>query len=76
MRASITGRELFDSGRGYHQALEIAMALKLSAQRDHERLAMPLPDRSQRIVPHPYRLRGGDVAGWESIGYSGPPRAS
>jgi predicted dehydrogenase len=76
MRASITGRELFDSGRGYHQALEIAMALKLSAQRDHERLALPLPDRSQRIVPHPYRLRGGDVAGWESIGYSGPPRAS
>ena len=76
MRAFDTGREVYDSGHGYHQALEIAMALKLSAQRDHERLPLPLADRLQRIVPHPYRLRGGDVAGWESIGYRGPPRVS
>ena len=27
-----------------------------------------------RIFPHPYRLQGGDVAGWESIGYTGPPQ--
>ncbi|SVC89636.1 uncharacterized protein METZ01_LOCUS342490, partial [marine metagenome] len=24
---------------------------------------------------HPYRLFGGDVAGYESIGYDGPPAA-
>ncbi len=23
--------------------------------------------------PHPYRLRGGDVVGWDSIGYEAPP---
>ena len=26
-----------------------------------------------KIYPHPYRLKGGDVAGWQSIGYTGPP---
>jgi len=30
-------------------------------------------DRSLRLLPHPYRLRGGDIAGWQSIGYTGPP---
>ena len=62
------------SGHDYRQALEIAIALNESAQCDHQRIALPLEDRSMRIFPHPYRLQGGDVAGWESIGYTGPPQ--
>jgi len=72
LRAFDTGREELDSGRGYHQALEIAMALKLSARRDHQRVSLPLADRSLRIFPHAYRLYGGDVAGW--LGNKGPPQ--
>ena len=73
MQAFDTGQDVADSGHGYHQALEIAIALKQSAESGHRRIALPLEDRSLRIVPHPYRLLGGDVAGWESIGYTGPP---
>lgn len=73
MQAFDTGEDAADSGRGYHQALEIAIALKRSAEHGHRRVSLPLDDRSLRIVPHPYRLLGGDVAGWESIGYTGPP---
>ena len=73
MRAFDTGEEAVCSGHDYRQALEIAIALKQSAQQDHRRISVPLEDRSLRILPHPYRLRGGDVAGWESIGYIGPP---
>jgi predicted dehydrogenase len=62
------------SGHDYRQALEIALALKLSARNGHERVALPLTDRSLKIYPHDYRLRGGDVAGWQSIGYEGPPQ--
>jgi hypothetical protein len=61
------------SGHDYRQALEIAIALKQSSQQNHERIGLPLADRSLRVFPHPYRLTGGDVAGWESIGYAGPP---
>ena len=75
MQAFDTGQDVLDSGHGYHQALEIAIALKQSAQYGHRRISLPLADRSLRIVPHPYRLLGGDVAGWESIGYTGPPDA-
>ena len=75
MQAFDTGQDVLDSGHGYHQALEIAIALKQSAQCGHQRISLPLADRSLRIVPHPYRLLGGDVAGWESIGYTGPPSA-
>lgn len=74
MRAVDSGRDELDSGRGYHQALEIAIALKQSAQRDHQRISLPLENRSLRLFPHPYRLQGGDVAGWESIGSKGPPQ--
>ena len=73
MQAFDTGQEVLDSGHRYHQALEIAIALKQSAQCGHRRISLPLANRSLRIVPHPYRLLGGDVAGWESIGYRGPP---
>ncbi|MYE90048.1 Gfo/Idh/MocA family oxidoreductase [Candidatus Poribacteria bacterium] len=75
MQAFDTGQDVLDSGHGYRQALEIAIALKQSAENGHRRIALPLEDRSLRIVPHPYRLLGGDVAGWESIGYRGPPNA-
>ena len=75
MQAFDTGQDVLDSGHGYRQALEIAIALKQSAQCGHRRISLPLADRSLRIVPHPYRLLGGDVAGWESIGYRGPPNA-
>jgi predicted dehydrogenase len=66
--------EVVCSGHDYRQALEIAIAFKLSAAQDHKRIELPLEDRSQRIYPHPYRMRGGDVAGWGSIGYEGPPQ--
>jgi hypothetical protein len=55
------------------QSLEIAIALKLSADSGHQRISLPLEDRSLKLLPHPYRLLGGDVAGYESIGYPGPP---
>ena len=73
MQASDMGQDVLDSGHGYRQALEIAIGLKQSAEYGHRRIALPLEDRSLRIVPHPYRLLGGDVAGWGSIGYTGPP---
>ena len=76
MRAFDTGEEAQCNGHDYRQALEIAIALKLSAERNHERIHLPLEDRSLRILPHPYRQHGGDVAGWQSIGYSGPPQAT
>ena len=73
MRAVDTGENALCSGHDYRQALEIAIALKQSAHHGHGRIPLPLEDRSLKIYPHPYRLKGGDVAGWESIGYTGPP---
>lgn len=49
------------------------MDLVRSARSGHERISLPFEDRSLRLHPHPYRFQGGDVAGWESIGYEGPP---
>ena len=72
MQAFDTG-DIICSGHDYRQSLEIAIALKQSAARSHERISLPLQNRSLKIYPHPYRHTGGDVAGWESIGYSGPP---
>ena len=61
------------SGDLYRQVLEIAIALVLSAHDNHRRVELPLPDRTLKLYPHPYRLYGGDQAGWQSIGYQGPP---
>ncbi|MFH1570921.1 MAG: Gfo/Idh/MocA family oxidoreductase [Gemmatimonadota bacterium] len=72
--AFASGSEPLSSGDDYRHALETAIALKLSAARGHARVALPLADRTHRLLPHPYRLFGGDVAGWQSIGYSGPPQ--
>lgn len=74
LRACDQGGEAQCSGHDYRQALEIAIALKRSVREGHRRVDLPLEDRSQLIYPHPYRLRGGDVAGWQSIGYGGPPQ--
>lgn len=74
LHACDQGGEAQCSGHDYRQALEIAIALKRSAKENHRRVYLPLTDRSQLIYPHPYRLRGGDVAGWGSIGYAGPPQ--
>ena len=68
-----SGEDELDSGCSYHQALETAIALKQSARNDHVRIYLPLKDRSLRIFPHPYRLRGGDEAGWKSFGCTSPP---
>lgn len=73
IRAIDTGEEAQCSGHDYRQALEIAIALKLSAQRGHQRVRLPLKDRSARVYPQPYRLSGGDVAGWVHGNYTGPP---
>ncbi len=73
VRAVDTGPEIESSGHTYRQVLELAIALKLSAENAHCRITLPLQDRSLKIYPHPYRLYGGDQAGWESIGYTGPP---
>ena len=56
---------LLCTGHDYRQVLEIAIALTLSAHNNHERVYLPLEDRSHKLYPHPYRLHGGDVAGWE-----------
>lgn len=69
-----SGEEPLSSGDDYAHALETAIALKVSASRGGERVSLPLEDRSQRLLPHPYRLFGGDVAGWQTIGYDGPPQ--
>lgn len=67
--------EVSCSGHDYRQALEIAIAFKLSAAEGNQRVSLPLEDRSHKILPHPYRRLGGDVAGYESIGYDGEPAA-
>ena len=68
-----TGAELPCSGHDLRQALEIAIALKLSDHRNHQRVHLPLEDRSARIFPMPFRLKGGDLVGWAGGGYTGPP---
>ena len=73
LHAFDTGEEPLSSGHDYRQALEIAIAMKISAHNGHQRVSLPLEDRNLKLFPHPYRLTGGDVAGWESIGYAGPP---
>jgi hypothetical protein len=73
MRALDTGEEAASSGHDYRQSLEIAIALVRSAADGHRRLSLPLADRSLRLYAHPYRMRGGDRAGWTEIGYKGPP---
>lgn len=58
------GGEALCSGHDYRQVLEIALAFKLSARAGGRRVDLPLVDRDQVIHPAPWRMLGGDVAGW------------
>ena len=55
------GRELFISGHDLRQALEVAIACKLSARLGNRPVRLPLEDRSLALYPRPYRWLGGDV---------------
>ena len=55
--------ELWISGHDLRQALEIAIACKLSAQLGNLPVKLPLKDRSLALYPRPYRWLGGDVTG-------------
>jgi predicted dehydrogenase len=57
------GSELWISGHDLRQALEIAIACKLSAQLGNVPVRLPLRDRSLTLLPKPYRWLGGDVTG-------------
>jgi predicted dehydrogenase len=58
-----TGSELWISGADLRQALEVAIACKLSAQLGSLPVRLPLKDRSLTLFPRPYRWVGGDVTG-------------
>ena len=60
------------SAHDLRQSLEIAIALKLSAREEHRRVTLPLKNRNQYLRPHPYRMLGGDVVGWDSLGLRPP----
>ena len=51
------------TGADLRQALEIAIAAKLSATRNSVPIKLPLEDRSLALYPRPYRWLGGDVTG-------------
>lgn len=61
--AVATGSGLFVSGHDLRQALEIAIASKLSAQIGNQPVRLPLEDRSLALYPRPYRWLGGDETG-------------
>ena len=73
VQAFETGEDPPSSGADYAHALEVAMAFVRSAAEGSRRIELPFEDRSLRLYPALYREKGGDVAGWESIGYEGPP---
>ena len=51
------------TGADLRQALEVAIAAKLSATRNSVPIKLPLEDRSLTLYPRPYRWLGGDVTG-------------
>ena len=51
------------TGADLRQALEVAIAAKLSATRNSVPVKLPLADRSLALYPRPYRWLGGDVTG-------------
>ena len=55
--------QLFISGHDLRQALEVAIACKLSAQRGTQPVRLPLQDRSLTLLPRRYRWLGGDATG-------------
>jgi predicted dehydrogenase len=51
------------TGKDLRQALEVAIAAKLSATRNSRPIKLPLEDRSLALYPRPYRWLGGDATG-------------
>ena len=58
-----TGSDLWISGHDLRQALEGAIAAKLSAQLGNVPVPLPLKDRSLSLYPRAYRWSGGDASG-------------
>lgn len=58
-----TGSEPWISGHDLRQALEVAIAARLSARRGSVPVRLPLADRSLALYPAPYRWLGGDATG-------------
>ena len=58
-----TGSKLWISGHDLRQALEVAIAAKLSAQLGSVPVQLPLKDRSLSLYPREYRWLGGDSTG-------------
>jgi predicted dehydrogenase len=71
------GTELGVSGHDLRQALEVAIAAKLSARLGNVPIKLPLVDRSLSLYPTEYRWSGGDATGRpQSIEEAaGPPRS-
>ena len=58
-----TGSKLSISGHDLRQAIEVAIAIKLSAQLGNVPVKMPLEDRSNSLMPVKGRWLGGDLSG-------------
>ena len=63
IKAVETGSELAVSGHDLRQALEVAIAMKISAQKGNVPIKLPLTDRSITLIPETYRWIGGDQTG-------------
>ena len=62
--AAVEGEgEPWITGHDLRQALEVAIAARLSAQRDSAPVRLPLEDRSAALLPRAYRWVGGDRSG-------------
>jgi len=58
-----TGSDLWISGHDLRQALEVAIAAKLSSDLGNVPVKLPLEDRSLRLYPSRYRWEGRGVSG-------------
>ena len=58
-----TGSRLAISGHDLRQALEVAIAVKLSARLGNISITLPLSDRSHSLIPVQARWFGGDLVG-------------
>ena len=63
IKALETGSEPWVTGHDLRQALEAAIASRLSSQLGNVPVKLPLQDRTLELYPRPYRWEGGDVAG-------------
>jgi predicted dehydrogenase len=62
--AAVEGEEEpWITGHDLRQALEVAIAAKLSARLGSVPMRLPLADRSLALYPRPYRWLGGDATG-------------